>query len=144
MKHSVFRALRTFCKWLSITYNLPNPYHDERGNSVIEAPKIPQKVLYTLDLDTTMQLIEYAQGSRNKALISLLAQSGARRSEVANIQCDDLNLEGRRIKVLGKGNKEGYLIFGSRTQQLLQEYVEEYQPEGSLFGLTTYGIQALS
>jgi len=45
--------------------------------------------------------------------------------------------------VLGKGNKEGFIVFGSRTQQLLQQYVEECQPEGSLFGLTSYGIQAM-
>ena len=96
-----------------------------------------------MDLDTTAQLINSAQGSRNKALISLLAQSGARRSELANIQLADVDIGGRRIKVLGKGNKEGYLIFGSRTQELLEKYVEEYQPEGSLFGLTSYGIQSM-
>ena len=72
-----------------------------------------------------------------------MGESGARRTEIASIQVKDVDIAARRIKVLGKCNKEGWLIFGSSTEQLLKEYLEECQPEGSLFGLTTYGIQAM-
>ena len=42
---------------------------------------------------------------------------------------------------MGKGNKEGWLIFGEATRHLLESYLKEERPEESLFGLTPYGVQ---
>ena len=64
-------------------------------------------------------LIEAASNARNKAIVSLLADSGGRRNEIINIQVKDVDLERCRIRVWGKGNKEGWLIFGSNTHALL-------------------------
>ena len=37
-KHGFYRALRTFFKWVSTTYQVPNPFIDQFGNTVIDAP----------------------------------------------------------------------------------------------------------
>lgn len=87
--------------------------------------------------------IAYAEGSRNRAIVSLLADSGCRRAELVAIRVRDLDLENRRIRVLGKGGKLGLLIFGPETQRLLREYLEEYEPADSLFGLNAYGVQSM-
>ena len=106
-KHSFYRALRSFGKWVSINHEQPNPFIDRFGNLVIEAPKTPNDVLYTMTPDSVKSLIAAATTTRDKAIISLLADSGVRRGELTSIQVADLDVERRRIKVQGKGGKEG-------------------------------------
>ena len=142
-KHSMFRALRTFWKWASIRYDIPNPMLDRWGNHVIDAPKTPNKVLYTQTPDTVVRLVEAASCTRDRALISLLADSGARLGEIASINFSDLDLECNRIKVMGKGNKEGYLVFGSKTGAILADYIGDAQPTGKLFGLNRHGVKTM-
>ena len=142
-KHSMFRALRTFWKWASIRYDMPNPMLDRWGNHVIDAPKTPNKVLYTQTPDTVHQLMEAASCTRDKAIISLLADSGARLGELASISFSDLDLDANRIKVLGKGGKEGYLVFGSKTKTILSDYIRGVRPTGLLFGLNRHGINTM-
>ncbi|MQF48284.1 hypothetical protein FIM08_00025 [SAR202 cluster bacterium AC-647-N09_OGT_505m] len=106
-KHAFYRANKSFWKWASRTYDIPNPMIDRWGNAVIEAPMTP---------DNVHRLLETASCIRDRAIISLLADSGARRSEIVAIKTKDVDLEKNCIKVMGKGNKEGYLIFGEVTK----------------------------
>jgi site-specific recombinase XerD len=126
-----------------MTFNMPNPMIDRWGNPVVEAPKTPNKVLYTQTLDKVMRLIEAASCTRDKAIISLLADSGARRSEIASIIAADVDLQHNRIRVMGKGEKEGYLLLGAKTSALLAQYIREAQPSGSLFNLSTQGVKTM-
>jgi integrase len=142
-KHSFYRALRTFWKWVSITYEMRNPFIDRFGNLVITAPKTPNKVLYTITPNVVGMLIEAASCARDKAMISLLADSGVRRGEIASIEVSDLDLERRRIKVLGKGGKEGYLVFGATTAMLLTLHLQQDRPDASLFGLASAGVKKM-
>ena len=74
-------------------------YIDRFGNSVIEPPKTPKDILYTVTPESVRLLIAAASGLRDKAIISLHADSGVRRSELANIQVEDIDLERHRITV---------------------------------------------
>jgi len=136
-RHGLYRALNTFFKWASAEYGFENPMVS------ITAPKTPDVMLYTITPQNTERLIEAASDSRTKAIIALLADSGVRRTEMANIEVGDLDLEHNRIKVSGKGNKEGYLIFGDRTKAILAQYLQDEEPAGRLFALNTYGIQSI-
>ncbi len=143
-KHGFYRALKTFYKWISTTYKVPNPFMDEFGNSTIEPPKLPQKVLPALQPEQVLELIQAAKGARNKAIVALLADSGARRSELASLKAQDVDLDKQRIRLIhGKGGKEGKLVFGKRTKQLLQEHMKDCAQEVSLFGLTSYSVQTM-
>ena len=126
-----------------MTYDVPNPMIDRWGNATIDAPKTSVKVLYTMTPENVRLLITAVSSSRDKALISLLADTGARRSEITNISVWDVDVEHCRIKVLGKGNKEGYLVFGATTQRLTQEHLRESSSQRSLFGLTSQGLQSM-
>ncbi len=142
-QHSFYRSLRLFFQWISITFGRVNPFVDQFGNKVIRPPRIPQKPLNTMTPNLALVAIDYAEGSRNRAIVSLLADSGCRRAELVAIRVQDMDLVNRRIRVLGKGGKLGLLIFGPKTQRLLREYMEEYDPTDSLFGLNAYGVQSM-
>ena len=137
-KHSFYRALRSFWKWVSINHEQPNPFIDRFGNLVIDAPKTPNDILYTITPDTVKLLIAAVCTTRDKAIISLLADSGVRRGELTSIQVRDVDLERRRIKVQGKGGKEGYLVFGAATEELCNyRSVRHSQMLGWRFGVAT-------
>ena len=142
-KHSFYRALRSFWKWVSINHEQPNPFIDRFGNLVIEAPKTPNDVLYTMKPEAVKSLIAAAATTRDKAIISLLADSGVRRGELTSIQVADLDVELRRIKVQGKGGKEGYLVFGAATEELLTRHLRESRPYESLFSLNFHGLKSM-
>ena len=142
-KHPFYRVLRTFWKWVSINHSMPNPFIDSFGNSVIEPPNTPKDVLYTITPETVRLFIAAASSSRNKAIISLLADSGVRPGELTSIQVHDLDLERLRIKVMGKGGKEGYLVFGATTEALIARHLQEAQPNESLFGLNAHGLKTM-
>ncbi len=76
-----------------------------------------QRFLAVCDLD--IRTGARFTGTRNKGMLLLFVDSGLRRAELANIKLNDLDLENRRIRVLGKGNKVGIVPFSSKTAKSL-------------------------
>jgi integrase/recombinase XerC len=136
-RHSFYRAFKTFYKWAAEEYHFITPMIG------IPAPKTPDVVLHTTTPADVERLIEAVDNARGKALIALLADSGARRTELADIEVVDLDLARCRIKVMGKGNKEGWLVFGSKTKALLIAYIGESHRTDKLFAMNTFGIQSM-
>ena len=62
---------------------------------------------------------------RNRALITLLIQSGLRVSELINLRVGDLDFEGQTIKTIGKGDKLRYTTFPDLSRKLIGEYLNE-------------------
>lgn len=62
---------------------------------------------------------------RNRALITLLIQSGLRASELIKLKVGDLDFEGQTIKTVGKGDKLRYTTFPVLSAQLVKEYIDE-------------------
>ena len=77
------------------------------------------------------------QSHRNLLITELLLSTGLRVSELCNIQLNNLDMENRNIKILGKGNKERILYIGNdHTFQLLKDYVEYYKKISDKFLFT--------
>jgi len=62
--------------------------------------------------------------SRDLAIVTMLYSTGIRRSELIGIKLQDLDLEGRLIKVLGKRNKERYIPLLPELCKQLSIYLE--------------------
>jgi site-specific recombinase XerD len=62
-------------------------------------------------------------GSRNKAIILMLLDTGLRASELANIKLDEIDSERGWIKVKGKGAKERVVRIGATAQKALWRYL---------------------
>jgi integrase len=96
----------------------------------VDAPKVGKIILPSLTPEQLDYVIDHAKCVRDKAIISLFADSGLRLVELANIKIHDINWQNRLIKVKCKGNKEGYAPFGERTDALLKEWLREHKPKG--------------
>ena len=62
-------------------------------------------------------------GIRDAFILELLYVSGIRVSELVNIKINDITPTEKKIKILGKGNKERYVLYGSRCMNLLNKYM---------------------
>ncbi len=68
-------------------------------------------------------------GARNLCIIHLMLDAGLRRSEVLNLECDDVNFEKNYILVKdGKGNKDRIIPLAPRLKKILYSYRTVYRP----------------
>lgn len=64
---------------------------------------------------------------RDEAIIETLYYTGIRASELVNIKCDDLSLNDRILRVIGKGNKERIVPFTERCRDTIFEYISNHR-----------------
>lgn len=140
-RHATYRALKTFYRWLNLEYGLPNPIEG------VPAPILSKVILPTLNLPQVQKLLARAQGSRSKAIIALLVESGLRLRELANIRMQDIDWESRTIRVMGKGRKEAEAPFGPLTEQYLKAWLAQKrgttEDTGNIWGMTAYGVVSM-
>jgi site-specific recombinase XerD len=79
-------------------------------------------------------------GRRDEALVRVLLDSGARRAEIAalrwtpgNPETNDVDLDGRQLRVLGKGRRERLVVIGREAVRALDRYLR-YRDGGTRHG----------
>ncbi|MFH1651506.1 MAG: tyrosine-type recombinase/integrase, partial [Chloroflexota bacterium] len=117
-KFCYFRAIRAFTNWL-----VRNDYIRDNPIRKVDPPKPKKKVLPSLTKEQVEYLIECADNVRDKAIISLLADSGVRVSELASIKAEDIDWENNTVLIWGKGSKQRRAVFTERSARLLRELV---------------------
>jgi len=68
---------------------------------------------------------------RDLAILTLLAYSGIRESELVHIELTDVNLQARTIIIKGKGNKVRTVLITDLIYDTLVDYIEERKAEGT-------------
>jgi len=59
---------------------------------------------------------------RDRALLELLYAAGLRVSELTSLNCSDIDQKERVLRVVGKGDKERIVPYGSKAQEALEKY----------------------
>jgi integrase/recombinase XerD len=92
---------------------------------------------------------------RDEAILLLLLDTGLRSSELCSIRHGDIEMDLRRVNVVGKGNKRRTVYFGRRAARALGQYLREqvWSEEQAVFcsdrgtrageALTRSGLQQL-
>lgn len=119
------RSLRAFLNWL---YN--NEYIEEDLCKKFKLPKARKNYIDILTDEEIGRVYEACSGEdlkslRDRAIVSLMLDSGLRLGEVVSAERAKLHLEERCLIVTGKGNKQRAVAFGNTTQQHLREYLEK-------------------
>ena len=133
-RHAYFRAIRAFYIWLE-----SNGYIEKAPTSDMKAPKVPKPIRHAVPLDAIPTLIAACNSSRDRLIVSLLADTGLRRMELANIRLSDINLDDRIITVWGKGAKQRFVCYGTVSARYMSEYLDEMElkatrPSSKLYG----------
>ena len=102
--------------------------------SLIEFPRVSKKLPHALSLREINLLLDKANfkgklGLRDQAILELLYATGMRVSELIYLKINDLNMENRMLKCLGKGSKERIIPFGDKAYQSLNLYLDKVRPK---------------
>jgi site-specific recombinase XerD len=99
---------------------------------------IPQKksqkkivaFLYIEEIFAAYQAVDLKTplGFRDYTILHLLADSGARASEVAMLNVDYFNPTQKTLTILGKGNKFRLIKLAQKTTDLVKRYITRYRP----------------
>ena len=115
-------AIKSFYKYLTVrTKQLQeNPVAD------LEYPKLRKSLPKYLTLEQSAALLKSISGineKRDYAILILFLNCGIRRSELVGLNVSDVYED--RIRVVGKGNKERFVYFGSACRKAIDAYMEE-------------------
>jgi integrase/recombinase XerD len=122
------RTVRQFFAWLEVNQKL---FANPAAGLIIPQP--PRKLLPAPTEEQVRQLLAQpnvatACGIRDRALLETAYATGARREELCRLTVFDADLDNRRLRVLGKGNKERVLPLGRHAVQWLQRYLTQARP----------------
>lgn len=123
------RALRAFFRWL-----WHEGYTEGNRLAYLKPPKAPTKLVDILkphDISDIFKCINTKTpvGTRDFAILMLFLDSGLRCSELRCFTLDDINVEGRYLKVMGKGGKERIVPFGTSAGKALLRYSLRFRPD---------------
>jgi integrase/recombinase XerC len=118
-------ALRAFYAYLrSENVRSDNPALD------VKAPKAAKRLPVVLREDEATRILATqiagrtdCQRLRDRAIMELLYASGLRRAEIASLNLQDVDVEKRILRVVGKGNKERMALFNQATAEAMQAYL---------------------
>ncbi len=108
---------------------------------LVSSPKREKRLPYHLNIDEVTTLVEAPAGSnllpaRDRAILETLYSCGIRVSELTGLNVGGVDLDGKTVRVLGKGGKERIVPLGSQAAQALEAYVSarnDPSPETPLF-----------
>ena len=117
-------ALRTFFRYLCregrLAQNpaklLLTPRRERRIPSVLEEPQVER----LLDLPG-----DGLAAVRGRAILELLYATGVRCAELVALDTTAVDLDGRTLRVLGKGSKERVVLFGGRAREALRAWLAQ-------------------
>lgn len=121
-------ALRSFFRYLvqlgSLSYNPLISF---------SRPKLEKRLPSFMNLGEMKKLLDVQDsstpaGMRDRAFVELLYAAGIRISELAKLDLDHLNLEGREIRVWGKGSRERIALMGIPAVKSLENYISNGRP----------------
>ncbi|MBO5837062.1 MAG: tyrosine recombinase XerC [Oscillospiraceae bacterium] len=113
-------ALKSFYKYLTLRTKQmsENPVAD------LEYPKLRKSLPKYLTLEQSAALLKAVSGpsqERDYAILMLFLNCGIRRSELVALNLTDVYED--RIRVIGKGNKERFVYFGSACRKAIDSYL---------------------
>lgn len=125
--HAAFRTLRSFLYWWEAE---TEPEQWKNPIRKVKPPKVGVEPLQPVPLDVVEKLIATCEGKalltlRDKALLLLLLDTGARASEVCAINVEDIDLISGAVSInCGKGRKPRVVFLGQTSRRALRSYLK--------------------
>lgn len=113
-------AIKSFYKYLTVRTKLleENPVAD------IEYPKLRKSLPKYLTMEQSAALLKSVDGPnqvRDYAILMIFLNCGIRRSELVGLNLTDVYED--RLRVVGKGNKERFVYFGTACRKAIDAYL---------------------
>ena len=118
----------------------------------VPTPKLPQNLPSYLTVDEVFSLMEVKDkgkvneegentsptSARDLAILELAYSSGLRAGELEGLNVEDVNLERKTVRVMGKGKKVRMTPMGGKAAKALTAYMSERAGKDEAAGKATY------
>lgn len=130
--HNRFRGLQRFFRWY-VDVDPDRPFRSPMDR--MKPPRLPEYQPRVLTLDELRAVLDACKGRtfedrRDRALVRLFFNTGARRAEITNLRYSptdpddrDVNLNRGTVRVFGKGSRERFVGIDDSTTAALEEYI---------------------
>lgn len=121
--HAGYRALKTFLRW----YWEETDQEGDPPISKVKAPRLTVEPLEPADLDDVDRLLKTCGtdvlGARDRAIMLVLLDTGARAAELLALNWDDIDLTNGSIQIRqGKGRKPRTVFVSQTSRRALRAY----------------------
>ena len=124
-----YRQIKSFFNWCFDQEYVPdNPLREISGPKVSKSivstvsPKDFKKLLMATNPALVRSRARRFQAVRNQAVLWMLFDTPGRRTEIARLTVQNIDLKHRRVLVEGEGRKERYMYLGAVTVRALTRY----------------------
>lgn len=101
----------------------------EKQNYWIERPRKEKPLPKILSEGEVLAMLEGSQNVKHRCIIALLYSTGVRRGELCQLRKEDLHFDRNQVYIRGgKGKKDRVSLLSATLKNLLQTYLEIYQP----------------
>lgn len=119
-------AVREYFKFL-----YRNEFISRNPAEMLEAPQIKNREQSALNGEQVRAMVNAATNERNKAIIMMLAQTGLRIHELANITLEQYESRSNNVLVIrGKGDKDRLVGLADETVKLIDSYIVNERKDG--------------
>ncbi len=119
-------AVREYFKFL-----YRNEFISRNPTEMLEAPQIKNREQSALNGEQVRAMVNAATNERNKAIIMMLAQTGLRIHELANIMLEQYESRSNNVLVIrGKGDKDRLVGLADETIKLIDSYIVNERKDG--------------
>lgn len=122
-------AISSFFSWLA-----DEEYIDKDPTRKIKKIKVTKKKKKAFTADEMERMRIACTDIRDRALIEMLASTGCRVSELSSIRLNDIDFIRKKVRIIGKGDKERTVFISDQAMIYLNRYLETRQDNNiSLF-----------
>lgn len=121
-KIASLKAYYSFIQQIGVRSSNPLAHHHPlKVNHKVQVPFSQKEMKKALD-----QQVDYSDFNsvRNLLIIGLLYATGIRRAELINLKTTSIHIESRKIRIIGKGNKERLTPLLPWCIELLEDYLK--------------------
>ncbi len=124
-------VIKSLAKMIRLMY----PQKCQIADAILAIPqkKSQKKIVGFLYVEEILDVYEAVDlkkplGFRDYTILHLLADSGARASEIAMLKLDYFNPHQKTLTILGKANKFRLIKLSQKTTDLIKRYITRYRP----------------
>jgi len=113
-------SIKGFFNWLTTVQLL-----DYNPTLNLEQPKLSQRLPKVLTISEVDIILKSKLSKRNKAIIELMYAAGLRVSELCSLDIQNVDLNSKYVRCIGKGSKERIVPIGEKAIKAIQLYLKD-------------------
>lgn len=113
-------SIKGFFTWINTVQLL-----DYNPTLSLEQPKLAQRLPKVLSVEEVDIILKSDLSKRNRAIVELIYAAGLRVSELCSLELQNIDLNAKYVRCIGKGSKERIVPIGKKAIKAVQNYLKE-------------------